>query len=71
MPEVFVSRIRAVAARLRLERDWYLLIIAAGIGLVMSGVAMAFIRHPRRSHSEINQSFCVDFSIQTSTAYSC
>lgn len=44
MPEVFVSRIRAVAARLRLERDWYLLIIAAGIGLVMSGVAMAFIR---------------------------
>jgi CIC family chloride channel protein len=32
-----------LSARLGLERDWYLMGIAAAIGLVMSGVAMAFI----------------------------
>ena len=32
-----------VATRLRLERDWYLLLVAALIGALMSGVAIAFI----------------------------
>ncbi len=43
MGTALVSRLGAVAAKLRLERDWYLIIVAAGIGLVMSGVTMAFI----------------------------
>jgi len=32
-----------MSGRLGLERDWYLLLIAAGIGLLMGGVATAFI----------------------------
>ncbi len=38
-----MSRLAAIGKKLRLERDWYLILVAAVIGLVMSGVAMAFI----------------------------
>jgi len=38
-----VPRLKALSTKLGFERDWYLIIIAAFIGLVMSGVAMAFI----------------------------
>jgi CIC family chloride channel protein len=35
--------VRSLAVRLGLERDWYLVIVATFIGLLMGGVAMAFI----------------------------
>ena len=38
-----VRRLRRAGARVGFDRDWYLVLIAALIGIVMSGVAMGFI----------------------------
>ena len=35
--------LKRTTVRLRLDRDWYLILLAAGIGLLMSGVALAFM----------------------------
>jgi chloride channel protein, CIC family len=38
-----LKRLRRIGARLGFERDWYLIVVAAGIGLLMGGAATAFI----------------------------
>ncbi|MBT8486644.1 MAG: chloride channel protein [Phycisphaerales bacterium] len=43
MVRSLASRFKQFSTRLGFERDWYLILVAAVIGLVMSGVAMAFI----------------------------
>lgn len=43
MPRHPLKRIRRVTIKLGFERDWYLILVAAAIGLVMAGVAIAFI----------------------------
>lgn len=43
MPDPLKSRLVALRAKLGLEPDWYLMLVAALIGLLMSGVAIAFI----------------------------
>ncbi|MHC4992169.1 MAG: chloride channel protein [Planctomycetota bacterium] len=45
------KRLIRLSARLGFERDWYLVIVAMGIGLVMGGVATAFI-YPLRMIEE-------------------
>ena len=48
-PTTLLQRLKS---RLGLGHDWYVVIVAAAIGLIMSGIAMAFIlpikRHDRR-----------------------
>ncbi len=43
MPPLLSQRLRRFIAKLGFERDWYLVLVAALIGVVMSGVAIAFI----------------------------
>ncbi|MEM7229283.1 MAG: chloride channel protein [Planctomycetota bacterium] len=43
MRRQFRQRLRLLGAKLGLERDWYLILVAAIIGLVMGNVAIAFI----------------------------
>jgi len=43
MPRLTTRRLRLLGARLGFQRDWYLVFVAAGIGLVMGGIATAFI----------------------------
>lgn len=43
MPTKLVSLLRWLRAKLGFERDWYLMVMAALIGLLMGGVATAFI----------------------------
>jgi len=44
MPSRFAQRLRRISSRLGFEADWYLILIAMGIGLVMGEVAIAFIQ---------------------------
>ncbi len=43
MPEPLPRRLRPLIMRLGFEREWYLVFVAAAIGLLMGGVATAFI----------------------------
>ncbi len=43
MPPLLSQRLRRFIAKLGFERDWYRVLVAALIGVVMSGVAIAFI----------------------------
>jgi len=44
MIETLVRHLKAIASKLHLEPDWHLTFVAALIGLIMSGVAIAFIK---------------------------
>jgi CIC family chloride channel protein len=43
MPRRLAVKLRRLSTRLGFERDWYLVMVAMGIGLVMGAVAAAFI----------------------------
>lgn len=43
MPSSLQRRIRIISARLGFERDWYLVLVATVIGVLMGGVALLFI----------------------------
>lgn len=43
MPELSLTRLRRLAIKLGLQGDWYLVFVAAIIGMVMGAVAVAFI----------------------------
>ena len=43
LPPLLQNKLKRLSVKLGFERDWYLVLIAAAIGLVMGGVATAFI----------------------------
>jgi chloride channel protein, CIC family len=43
LPSLLQTKLKRLSVKLGFERDWYLVIIAAAIGLVMGAVAVAFI----------------------------
>jgi len=43
MPRLLAPRLRLLRTKLGFEQDWYLVLLAAAIGVVTAGVAMAFI----------------------------